>query len=116
MGFIPIFITLGGFVFLFMMVVHQHFKGKKRLYFRILGEIEALLFPGKNVDAAHPNLKGLEQHLLALRETGQSTPPEDLQRAGMLIKEAKLLRHQYQELRNTKPYSFVAQLLGHSAI
>lgn len=116
MGFIPIFITLGGFVFLFMMVVHQHFKGKKRLYLKVLGEIELLLFPSKNADAARSDLKELEQRLQALRQTEGSHAPEDLQRAVMLIKEAKLLRHQYQKLRSAKPYSFVALLLGHSAI
>jgi hypothetical protein len=115
MGFIPIFITLGGFVFLFVMVVNQHFKGKKRAYFHLLNDLHQLLYSGENPGEAQASLKTLEQRFQALRQSGQ-LPAEHLHKAGFLIKEAKLLRHQYQKLIGTKPYSFVAQVMGHSAI
>ncbi len=115
MGFIPIFITLGGFVFLFMMVVHQHLKGKKRNYSGLLNELQQLLNSVDSLEEAKGSLKSLEQRLHSFRQSGQ-TPPELLERASFLIKEAKLLRHQYNTLTRTKPYSFVAQVMGHSAI
>ncbi len=115
MGFIPIFITLGGFVFLFVMVVHQHFKRKNRAFFKLLNDLHQLLYSGKNPDSPAPSLKSLEHHYQVMRQSGQA-PVELLDQASYLIKEAKLLRHQYHELLHTKPYSFVAQVMGHSAI
>jgi hypothetical protein len=115
MGFIPIFITLGGFVFLFAMVVHQHFNGKKRTYYKLLGDLHQLLYTPQSTDKTEGSLQSLEQRFHSLRQSGQA-PPERLTQASALIKEAKLLRHQYSELRRTKPYSFIAQVMGHSAI
>lgn len=119
MGFIPIFITLGGFVFLFVMLVNYNLNSKKKTYFN---QLESLKKKLKETYPAIPvgdnlQLKALE---LRFREiNNQATPTIDLAAKAKINSQfaaCKMARFQYQQLRETKPYFFVASIFGHAAI
>lgn len=110
MGFIPILVTLGGFLLLFILVVNQSIKTKKEQYKAALSELAKTL----NMEnlSASPSVEELEQQL-----SGLSGPTDPRAKSSkILLGRAKLLRHQYNRLISTKPYSFVAKLAGHSSI
>jgi len=123
MGYIPIFLTLGGFVFLFVMVVHQNFKQKKQLFESALKNISATIrsIP-KTSHADYPlpdviNIKKAERLLQSLskeEKTGevQNQTNDIRQKLG----EIKSLRYNYNKLIETKPYSFVATLMRHHSL
>lgn len=123
MGFIPIFITLGGFVFLFVMLVHQNLKQKKN---KIKHELAIISSKFKSIPNLDKNsLAGLDGHtieeainiLKTLVAMGNSI---ELQSQASDIRkrlgEAKRIRYEYNKLIDTKPYSFAAKLTGHQAL
>lgn len=123
MGFIPIFLTLGGFVFLFVMVVHQNFKQKKQLFESELKNISSTIrrIPKTgNADyhlAKMINIKEAERLLQSLSEEEKAG---DVQKQTIDIRqklgEVKRLRYNYNKLIKTKPYSFVATLMRHHSL
>ncbi len=119
MGFIPIFITLGGFVFLFVMLVNYNLNSKKRSFFirlEALKKMVAEAYPTITV-SDNVELKALE-HLY--RET-KNRPPSSIEalidtKINSQFAACKMARFQYQQLKETKPYYFVAKLFGHADI
>lgn len=120
MGFIPIFITLGGFVFLFVMLVNNNLNSKKKSYFmrlevlkKMLAEAYPTITVSDNVD-----LKALEHRYREVKNSATSSI--DATAADIRINSefaaCKLARFQYQRLKETKPYYFVAKLFGHADI
>lgn len=122
MGFIPIFITLGGAVMLFMMVVNITLKTKKNQVFNLQAKVlEAMQkIGGKEV----MDLKLDATDITAMKATYSQVKNKlkDNERA-LFEKEikkpfqtAKLIKSQYNELLKKKPYSIVAKTLGYNVM
>lgn len=122
MGFIPIFITLGGAVMLFMMVVNITLKTKKNQVFNLQAKVlEAMQkIGGKEV----MDLKLDATDITAMKATYSQVKNKlkDNERA-LFEKEikkpfqtAKLIKSQYNELLKKKPYSIVAKMLGYNVM
>lgn len=110
MGFIPILLTFGGFIFLFALVVNQSIKSKKEQYKTALLQLAGLLnLEMKNQDF---NIDEIEAEIKKINDL-DSQKTKSLK---VLLGKAKLIRHQYNELIATKPYSFVAKPFGYQAI
>ncbi|WP_200976170.1 hypothetical protein [Echinicola sp. 20G] len=107
MGFVPIFLTLGGFIFLFVLVVNHSIKSKKEQYKAALAHLSSLL-PNNKASEDTPSL----EKLASLIDKDKDKSSEILSSFG----KAKLLRHQYNELIKKSPYSFVAKVSGHNPI
>ncbi|WP_209331950.1 hypothetical protein [Lunatimonas salinarum] len=114
MGFVPIFITLGGFVLLFSLLVNYNMGAKRKRYLALLDELRTQL-DHRFSQPLPSDLKGLEYRYQELKK-GTSVSSEGLERLGKLLQDAKRARHQYLQLIGTKPYEFVAKLFGHRPI
>ena len=109
MGFIPIFLTLGGFVMLFIFVVDNSIKNKRKTFEDKFFMLKDLLAVTDQMPANRPNLVLLEQKYLEHDvETRKSFKP--------VLSEAKLHLYQYNRLVSQKPYSFVAKITGRHQI
>jgi len=110
MGFIPILLTLSGFILLFILVVNQSIKTKKEQYkttLTSLAQSVEMEVPDQNL-----SIETLEKQLANI----SSLNDQQIVTAKALLGKAKLLRHQYNQLITSKPYSFVAKIAGHSLI
>ena len=110
MGFIPILLTFGGFVFLFALVVNQSIKAKKEQYKTALSQLAETLHLEKKDQ--NFNMGEIEVEI----KKAKDLDPQKIKTAKILLGKAKLLRHQHNELIITKPYSFVAKSFGYHAI
>jgi len=109
MGFIPIFLTLGGFIFLFVIVVSTSIKNKKKEFQMSFDQLKASLNTKENLDASRENLTRLENLYLKKNEEERKSHKAELS-------QTKLHLFQYNRLLKKKPYSFVATLTGHQPI
>jgi hypothetical protein len=123
MGFIPIFLTLGAFIFLFVMVVHQNLKQKKLLLEAGLISISSLLngMLGKDKTETKPlevmTIKDSEELLQSIVEKEESSKIQpQIGTIHQKLNEVKRIRRDYNKLIKTKPYYFVALLMGHQII
>ncbi|MEX2595164.1 MAG: hypothetical protein WD426_20535 [Anditalea sp.] len=123
MGFIPIFLYLGGFIFLFVLVVANNFKSKKLQY---LKSFDKLIFHLNNLNPNPPEqavhfkewkLEEVEKYYLSLKAKA------DTERLALLdqtvkpyLTQAKLHLYWYNKMIRIKPYSFIAKITGHSLI
>ncbi|MBD3627347.1 hypothetical protein [Cyclobacterium sp.] len=124
MGFIPIFISLGGFVFLFVILVHYNLLQKRKNMQTALQQISGLMGDlGMGKTDEHQNsfpvidLSKAERLFREMRNSPRTA--NDPERTNLLeekILQAKRIRYEYNKLLKTKPYSFVAKLLGHRDI
>ncbi len=119
MGYIPIFISLGGFVFLFAMLVNYNLNSKRKLYFIRLEDLK------KMISEAYPtlpvgdnmNLQELElQYREKKKDISFSNNASVDSKINSQIAACKMARFQYQQLKETKPYFFVAKVFGHRVI
>lgn len=116
MGFIPIFITLGGFVFLFVMLVNHNLNQKKKSYYAKRTELNEVL-GAINSSGSFTNeldLAQMERAYLDLKATAIDST--SLQRVKGLVVDMRRIKFQYQNLKDTKPYYYVGKLFGHSDI
>lgn len=116
MGFVPIFITLGAFVFLFSVLVSHNMGLKKKKYLAIVEDLRgrlALTVSAASLESA--GLKNLEQIFHQQRQANKLSPDE-VTTFLHLFQQAKLSRRNYLVLIQTKPYEFVAKLFGHRPI
>lgn len=111
MGFIPLFLTMGGACLLFFLTVKTTMQRKLNLQKDLLGRLAS----------AHPNLE---------LEKDQVTEPsqilDQLKKAGaelkisdsslQLIRELKVNQYQYNQLIKKAPYNWVAKLSGFGPI
>ncbi|GGZ27083.1 hypothetical protein GCM10007049_19820 [Echinicola pacifica] len=104
MGFVPIFVTLGGFIFLFFMVVNKSITRKKLQYKSTLESLSQTLGSSDNTLNLDAISKSLASHPQSSTETQH------------LHGKAKLYRHQYNQLIETMPYKIVAKIAGHELI
>jgi hypothetical protein len=122
MGYIPIFLYLAGFVFLFVIVVANSFKSKKLQY---LNSFEKLVVElqkfSHSTEQAVPfekhRLEEVEKYYLSLKaNAGQESLAILNQRIKPCLAQAKLYLYWYNKMVQTRPYSFVAKIIGHSPI
>lgn len=113
MGFVPIFITLGGFVFLFVLLVQQNLRQKKRSFNT---DLHSLALQVQDPGMTPPETlvrEGLESLEKRLRSANAAAEKMERREFGELLARAKRTRYEYNHLLRTKPYSFVASLFGH---
>lgn len=105
MGFIPIFLTMGGAVLLFFLTVKNTLQRKINLQKELLFKLKELnpelgSFLGKKEKP--------EELIASLKEIKLK---KDLASDALgLVKEMKINRHQYNQLISKAPYSWVAKL------
>lgn len=109
MGFIPIFLTLGGFIFLFIIVVSTSIKNKKKEFEKSFDSLKESLGIKNYLNADRENLSYLEGLHLHKMEAERQT-------SKVALSQTKLYLFQYNRLLKKKPYSFVATLTGHQPI
>lgn len=121
MGYIPIFLYLGSFLFLFVLVVNNSIKSKKKQYQESLGKLLDVLkengkaFPEMASTTLPSNLEGAEKYYASLKETaGEEKTTLLRQRVRPLLGRVRQQQYWYNNTIKTKPYSFVAGLFGHS--
>lgn len=122
MGFIPIFITLGGAVMLFMMVVNITLKTKKNQVFNLQTKVlEAMQkIGGKEVmdlklDAT--DITAMKATYLQVKNKLKDNERELFEKEiKKPFQTAKLIKSQYNELLKKKPYSIVAKTLGYNVM
>jgi len=122
MGFIPIFITLGGFVFLFVMLVHQNLKQKKNKIRHELSLISSELNSISNQinKVSGQKVYSIEEAITTLQKIGGMSNSVEFQSLASGIRqklgELKRLRFEHNKLIETKPYSFAAKITGHQPL
>jgi hypothetical protein len=123
MGFIPIFLYLASFIFLFVMVVFNSIKNKKKLYLKALENLVARLkevedgLQGQKIPLEELSLPEIENYFWTLKSGSDSQKQEILnQKIKPSLSQAKLHLYWYNNLIKTKPYSFVAKIMGYSPI
>jgi hypothetical protein len=109
MGFIPIFLTLGGFIMLFIIVVETSMKNKLKAFEEKFNQLKVSLSIQEPLDATKANLVHLESVYL-------KKDPTIRQESKASLAKAKLYLYQYNRLLMQKPYSFVARLTGRQAL
>ncbi|WP_194774166.1 hypothetical protein [Pararhodonellum marinum] len=114
MGFVPIFLTLSGFLFLFVMVVTQTFKAKLKQYQNSLDHLAQIL---DSKDSSSRDFSELEANFL-LQKQNQTDPVavDKVNRARPHLQSAKRLKMEYNRLIKTKPYQFIAKVIGYTPI
>ena len=123
MGFIPIFLYLASFIFLFVMVVFNSIKNKKKLYNKAFENLVARLkemegYPqGQEIPLEELSLEEVEKYYWSLKSRSDIRKQEILnQKIKPSLSQAKLHLYWYNNLIKTKPYSFVAKITGYSPI
>ena|SRR5690554_3546006 len=123
MGYIPIFLYLGSFVFLFVMVVNNSIKSKKKQYKQSMDELAEVLktnsrqFTTMASLALPESLEEAERYYLALKEVANEEKQQSIsQRVRPVLGRTRQRQHWYNNMLKTKPYSFVAGLFGHSPL
>jgi len=122
MGYLPIFLYLASFIFLFVLVINNSLKSKKSQYYRALGTlVEQLEVIDKKETGKQPvlnkDLGEIEKHYHALKSSADT---DFLDRLNGTIKpglaRAKMQLYWYNNLVRKRPYSFVAKIMGHHPI
>ena len=114
MGFIPIFLTLGGAVMLFIMVIHQSLKSKKK-QFETLCDVtwEGLSQVNPEASDKTPSFERINS---LYKKTKSELKDDQLGFYNAQIKkpiqEAKLIRIHYNNIIAKRPYSFVAKIFN----
>ncbi|GMQ29837.1 hypothetical protein [Algoriphagus confluentis] len=107
MGFIPLFLTMGGALLLFFLTVKTTMQRKLNLQTDLLDRLAE----------AHPDL-GLEKNQipepsLIMEKWKKAGSDQKISDSSLrLIRELKVNRHQYNQLIKKAPYNWVAKLSG----
>lgn len=125
MGYLPIFLYLASFIFLFLLVVNNSIKNKKKQYQTLLEELSARLktysgrFAGGGILAEGATLEEIEQQYYLLKSNTDQSDRETsthLNQIKLTLGRVKQQQYWYNDMINTKPYSFVARLFGHKSL
>lgn len=118
MGFIPIFITLGGSVLLFILVVRQGIKSKRSQFFQFCDDTWQGIQTLKSVE--NKNKSDFEELRKNYIDAKSNLKTEELNLFDKEVRkpfqQAKLIQSQHNLFIAKKPYSFVARLFGYRAI
>ncbi len=119
MGFIPIIVTMSGAIMLFFMVVNYHLKAKKSQIIQLKGDVISKIDQLGNPSGQTPGIvfeaeqTFEEKYIGAKKSIHESHSRFFKNEVKAPYLKAKLLTVQYNTLVKTKPYSFVAKILGH---
>lgn len=123
MGYVPIFLYLGSFILLFVLVVNVSIKNKKKLYQTSLEDLFNQLkdfsthFSETESILEVSDFEGAESFYLSLRLGSDKEKLHWLtQKIKPLMGRTRQQKYWYNNLLQTKPYSFVAWLFGHRPI
>src|SRR5690554_4847414 len=113
MGFIPIFLYVASFIFLFIMVVSNSIKNKKKNYYRALENLVDHLkqveenLQGQELPLEELSLAEVEKYYWSLK-TGSDIQKQEIfnQNIKPSLSQAKLHLYWYNNMIKTKPYSF----------
>lgn len=111
MGFIPLFLTVGGACLLFFLTVKNTMQRKLNLQRELLSKL----------GLAHPEI-GLILGEIADPDTvldtlRKSTPLEKISKKSLeIIRQLKINKYQYNALIKKAPYNWVAKISGFQAI
>ena len=104
---------------MFLMLVNQNLKNKRRSFlFRVeaLKQRIAEVYPGSAIPPG-ADLAALEKSFVNARNAETSiTNDQATEQIKSEFAACKMARFQYQQLRATKPYSYVALLFGYKDI
>ncbi len=109
MGFIPLFITVGGACVLFFLTVRNALRRKIEVHKVLLTQLESL-YPGAGI----PNQVNVDPDLLlgVLNESGKPISPEAFE----IIRTMKINRYQYNRLIKKAPYNWIAKIAAYTPI
>jgi hypothetical protein len=119
MGFIPIILTLSAAIILFFMAVHNYLNLKKS---QIQGLQSEMIkgFSGFDSDLKVSSVTDWDwvaKKYLELKKKHALDPNADFDKTlKKPFQQAKILKSQYNKLISKKPYSFVAQVMGHKTM
>lgn len=111
MGFIPLFLTVGGACLLFFLTVKNTMQRKLNLQRELLSKLSL----------SHPELGLLLGEIAdpesVLENLKKSNPQNKVSKKSFeLIRQMKINKHQYNTLIKKAPYNWVAKLSGFQAI
>ncbi|UJP64596.1 hypothetical protein [Mongoliitalea daihaiensis] len=122
MGYIPFFLTLGGFIMLFFIVVNSTFKNKKQRLVWLSGQVFTIMYSLDNtltqptsekLDEVHVAIESFRRHKEDLKKANPEVFENELLPT---IKSLKLAKAAYNQLLEEKPYSFIAKIMGHQPL
>lgn len=125
MGYLPIFLYLASFIFLFLLVVNNSIKNKKKHYRTSLEELSARLetysdrFSGGAQMAETASLEEIEQQYHRLKSNIDQSDREastHLNQIKLTLGRVRQQQYWYNNMVKTRPYSFVAKLFGHRSL
>lgn len=123
MGFIPIFLYLSAAVFLFGLVVASNLKNKKMAYQqsfdRLMSHIKDLSekTPEQTAPLEEWKLDEVEKYYISQKKKADKEKSALLdQKVKPYLAQTKRYLYWYNNMIKTKPYSFVASILGYSPI
>jgi len=119
MGFIPIILTLSAAIILFFMAVNNYLKFKKT---QIQGLHSEMIKSFSDFDS-DLNISSLtdwdkvSEKYMELKKKQESDALSDFdEKLKKPFQQAKILKSQYNSLISKKPYSFVANMMGHKPL
>lgn len=119
MGYLPIIITLSCFIGLFFLVVNQSLMAKKKSILQIqqafFNELEKLETVHQKEVGLNPQIfkKIDEQYAKTKAENSRKSNSTFETEVRPIFHSLKITISQYNKLIEKKPYSFVAQVMGH---
>lgn len=125
MGYLPIFLYLASFIFLFLLVVSNSLKNKRKQYQVALEELALRVkaYGPKNPDphstADTVTLEEVEQEYQQLKaHTGAADgkTATQLNQIKLAMGRVRQQQYWYNNMLKTKPYSLVAKLFGHKPL
>ncbi|HLT06511.1 MAG TPA: hypothetical protein VK014_03235 [Cyclobacteriaceae bacterium] len=124
MGYLPIFLYLASFVFLFLLVVNNSIKNKRKQFEATLAEVAARLKgyaangAGTGILSEAKSLEEADQQYQTLRASIAQDPAHSawLTQTKMALGRLKQQQYWYNNLIKSMPYSIVAKLFGHKAL
>lgn len=125
MGYLPIFLYLASFIFLFLLVVNNSIKNKKKQYQLALEDLALRLKvygaknPGTGITSEAANLEEVEQEYQKLKadtDTADVEATAQLNQIKLTLGRIRQQQYWYNNLVKTKPYSFVATMFGHKPL
>jgi hypothetical protein len=124
MGYLPIFLYLASFIFLFLLVVNNSIKNKKKQYHTALEDLvtkmkgHATKASGRPI-AVDATLEEVELQYQTLKSSADPSDREGMAHLNQIKLTLGRVRQQqywYNNMVKTKPYSFVAKLFGHKSL
>lgn len=120
MGYLPIFLYLASFVFLFLIVVNNSMKTKKIRFQKSLESLaEGLQEHSGKLKPEINSLADAEQYYLQMKldwNQSEEDHTDHITAIKPLFMRVRQQQYFYNNLIKTKPYSFVAKMFGHHAI